>query len=140
MTTATVRRRPSNAQLKALAIAAAGRAQYGSEYPARDRHAAARGRHTALKTFLVDDHDIYGSEHATWQSLEERGWITVRHDLLPTTTVPAKTVERTSITGEKTTYTIPEHPEPTDPGWRAVVEITPAGAELLARHTPPAAR
>lgn len=46
MTTATVRRRPTNAQLKALAIAAAGRAQYGSEYPAGDRHAAARGRPT----------------------------------------------------------------------------------------------
>lgn len=130
MTTAP-RRRPSKAQLKALAIAAAGRAQYGSEFPNTDRRAAARGRHTAIKTFLIDGHDIYGAEHATWQALEEHGWITVRHDLLPTTTVPEKTVERTSLSGETTTMTIPAHPEPTDPGRHTAVEVTPAGAELL---------
>jgi len=131
--TPTSARRPSRAQLNALAIAAAGRAQYGSEYPAMDRRASARGRHQNLKTFLVDGNGIYGAEHATWPTLEDRGWITVRHDLLPTVTVPAKTVERTSITGEKSTHTLPAHPEPADPGWRAAVEITPAGAELLAR-------
>lgn len=38
----TTHRRPSAAQLKALAIAAAGRAEYGSEFPDRERRAAAR--------------------------------------------------------------------------------------------------
>ena len=80
--TPTSARRPSRAQLNALAIAADGRAQYGSEYPAMDRRASARGRHQNLKTFLVDGNGIYGAEHATWPTLEDRGWITVRHDLL----------------------------------------------------------
>ncbi len=131
----TTTRRPSPAQLKALAIAAAGRAAYGSEFPDRDRRAAARGRHTAMSTFLVDGHGIYGAgEHSTWQTLEERGWITVRHDLLPTTRVPARTVECTSLSGEKTTTTLAAHQAPTDPGWRATIEITAAGATALAHH------
>ncbi|MDM2164674.1 hypothetical protein PP352_21225 [Mycobacteroides abscessus] len=48
--------------------------------------------------------------------------------------VPEQTREYTSITGSKTVKVLPAHDEPEDPGWRALVELTDEGAELLERY------
>lgn len=125
------RRRASAAQLAALRIVAAGRSEYGSEYPKRDRRAAARGRSVSSPTFLVDGAGIYGAQHATWQAIEEYGWITVRHDLLPTRAVAERIAVYTEIRGSKYSRLLPAHREPADPGWRAAVELTDAGRAVL---------
>ena len=124
-------RRPSAAQLKALRIVAAGRAEYGSEFPERDRRAAARGRTASTPTFLVDGAGIYGAQHATWQAIEDYEWIALRHDLVPTRMVAERVAEYTSIAGSKHTSLLPAHREPADPGWRVSVELTDAGRAVL---------
>lgn len=126
--------KPSQKQLEALTIVSEGRAQYGSEFPKMARRAAARGEQINDQTWLVDGTDIYGAEHSTWGSLEDRGWITVRHDLLPMKHVPEQTREYTSITGSKAVKVLPAHEEPEDPGWRATVELTAEGTEMLERY------
>ncbi|SKM83428.1 Uncharacterised protein [Mycobacteroides abscessus subsp. massiliense] len=126
--------KPSQKQLEALSIVSEGRAQYGSEYPERARRAAARGRQTVDQTWLVDGADVYGAEHTTWNSLEGRGWIRVRHDLLPMKHVTEQAREYTTITGFKELKVLPAHEEPEDPGWRAAVELTAEGAEMLERY------
>lgn len=126
--------KPSQKQLAALAVVADGRAQYGNEFPERERRSAAQGRPSRIYTWLVDGADIYGAERATWGSLEERGWIKVRTDLLPRKRVPEQAREYTSISGSKTVKVLPAHEEPEDPGWRAAVELTAEGTEMLERY------
>lgn len=126
--------RPSAKQLKALEAVGQGRAQYGSEYPNTARRAAARGRLIDVRTWLLDGIGVYGAEHATWGSIEERGWIKVRTDLLSMKHVPEQTREYTSLSGSKTVKVLPAHEEPSDAGWRATVELTAEGAELLERY------
>lgn len=125
------RRRASAAQLAALKTVAAGRAEYGSEYPERDRRAAARGRSLSTPTFLVDGAGLYGAQHTTWQAIEQYGWITVRHDLLPTRAVAERIAVYTDVSGANHTQVLPAHREPADPGWRAAVELTDAGRATL---------
>lgn len=126
--------KPSPAQLKALSLAAQGRVQYGSEFPRMARRADARGEPDCMRTWLVDDATVYGNEHATWRVLEERGWIRVRHDLLPHKRVEEQVKQYTSITGSVTTRVLPARDVPEDPGWRAKVELTDTGRELLEQH------
>lgn len=126
--------KPSQKQLEALTMVSEGRAQYGSEFPKMARRAAARGERINDQTWLVDGADIYGAEHATWNSLEDRGWIRVRHDLLPMKHVAERTREYTTITGFKELKVLAAHEEPEDPGWRAAVELTAEGAEMLERY------
>ena len=124
-------RRASKAQLTALALVAAGRAEYGSEHPGRDRRAADQGRSLSSPTFLVDGAGIYGAQHATWQAIEAYEWILVRHDLVPMCPVAERVAEYTSVAGSKYTRVLPAHRAPADPGWRASVELTDAGRAVL---------
>lgn len=127
-------RKPSPAQLKALSLANQGRVQYGNAYPNMARRAAAHGRPDGIRTWLIDDAPVYGNEHATWQAIEKRGWIRVRHDLLPLKRVDEQVKQYTNISGTITTRTLPTHHVPEDPGWRAKVELTNTGRELLEQH------
>jgi hypothetical protein len=50
---------------------------------------------------------------------------------VPTRRVPATTRHRTTIAGQKVTVEVPEYDEAVDAGWRAPVELTPAGRSVL---------
>jgi len=117
-------------QRNALQAVADGRVEYGIEYPEMARRAAARGRRH-WPAFLVDGNEPYGAAKQTLPALEERGLIRVRHEDVPTERVPARQASRHSLTGSGEMYTIPEHDEPVDPGWRAPVELTDAGRTTL---------
>lgn len=123
-------RTPTPRQREALALVTQGHVEYGAEHPNMARRAA---RHNGLvmRAFILDG-CRQGPGRSTWQAIEERGWITVRHDLVPTHIVPERTQTYRSLTGTAT-RTIPAHPEPIDPGWRAPVELTDAGLQVLAQ-------
>jgi len=123
-------RTPTQRQREALQLVAAGKVQYGIEFPNMTRRAAARGRDAFdVPKYLIDDLGA-GSRSASLAACEERHWITVRHDLIPTHTVPEKTVTTRTLTGTQKRV-LPEHPEPVDPGWRTTVELTPLGRAAL---------
>lgn len=120
-------RKLSAQQQAALDLVAAGRVQYGAEFPDRDRRAAARGRGGLLSPeWLIDGSAAYGQAKRTFSALEERGVIIVRHDLVPQQHVPEQTKAYRDIAGHLETRTIPAHDEPADPGWRADVELATA--------------
>lgn len=60
------------------------------------------------------------------------------HDLLPTTNHRGIQTDTTPGLPTDNTTTLPAHHAPADPGWRAPIEITEAGAAVLARHKPAA--
>lgn len=117
-------------QRDALRAIADGRVEYGLAHPEMARRAAARGgRHWPV--FLLDGVEPDGAAKQTLPSLEERGLIRVRHEDVPQKRVPARVARRHSLIGPGEEYTIPEHDEPADPGWRALVELTEAGRIAL---------
>ncbi|MCC9186364.1 hypothetical protein [Mycolicibacterium mageritense] len=119
-------RRLSRQQVEALTAVAAGRVQYGAEYPRM-----ARRHGTAVcPVFLIDGHGVYGGQHATFSRLSELGFIVERVDLLPTKTVPAQTKTYGTVSGSMT-RDLPEHQAPADDGWQAAVELTAAGRAAL---------
>jgi hypothetical protein len=131
-------RKPSAKQAVALGLVAAGRVQWGAEYPKSERRTAERlareghlGYTALLPVFLVDGHAAYGGQINTFHSLEENGWTAARVDTLPTVRVPAHVRESQDILGA-ITLDIPERDVPADPGWRVSVELTEAGREALA--------
>ncbi len=87
-------RRPTPRQAEALRAVAAGRVTYGDQNPralAR-RHARLAGTETrtvggqvrtrptelwvyAHKVWALDGAEVYGQQHATYDSLEARGWV-----------------------------------------------------------------
>lgn len=117
-------RKLSAQQQAALDLVAAGRVQYGAEYPARARRAAARGSFD-IPAWLIDGAAAYGQQQRTFTTLEERGVIVVRHDLVPQQRVPEQQKTSRTLTGERT-WTLPAHDAPADPGWRADVELATA--------------
>jgi len=119
--------KPSPHQLDALNAVAAGRVQWGNEYPALARR---HGQPNAL-VFLIDGHGVYASEHNTYARLTEHGLIVSRGDLLLQKTVPAHTRVYTTETGHQEIRQVPEHSIPADDGWRAAVELTAEGARVL---------
>jgi hypothetical protein len=95
-------RRLTGRQSDALAAVRSGRITYGDPNPATTRRIASRrigttakdlnGRDVArptsiaayaVNTYLLDGQEVYGQEHRTYSSLEERGWIRVHYDELP---------------------------------------------------------
>ncbi|GAT10323.1 hypothetical protein H7I77_05205 [Mycolicibacterium novocastrense] len=108
-------------QQEALELVEQGRVQYGHEFP----NMARRG-HATYPVFLIDGHAAYNQQGHTFASLEERGLLVIRHDLVPREPKPATTRTSRTLTGEST-ITIPAHDAPVDPGWRTAVELaTPA--------------
>lgn len=114
-------------QQEALDLVRRGRVEYGHEFPAM-----ARRGHATYPVFLVDGHAAYNQQGRTFGSLEERGLIVVRHDLVPHHRVAEATRTYRTLTGERT-VNIPEHDAPVDAGWRTVVELA-TGAEPNARN------
>lgn len=123
-------RTPTPRQREALALVAQGHVEYGAEYPNMARRAARRNG-LVMRAFVIDGRR-QGPGRSTWQAIEERGWITVRHGLVSTHIVPERTQTYRGLTGTAT-RTIPAHPEPIDPGWRTPVELTNAGRQSLAQ-------
>ncbi len=121
-------RTPTPHQREALALVAQGHVEYGAEHPNMARRAARRNG-VVMRAFISGGRR-QGPGSSTWQAIEERGWITVRHDLIPTHTVPARTQTYRSLAGTAT-RTVPAHSEPIDPAWRAPVELTEAGRQVL---------
>ncbi len=121
---------PTSRQREALELVAAGRVQYGIEFPKMARRAAARDGGTFdVPKYLIDELGA-GPRAASLSACEDRQWITVRHDLIPTHTVAEKTVTTRTLTGAKERV-LPAHAEPVDPGWRTTVELTPLGRTAL---------
>ncbi|MGJ6127418.1 hypothetical protein QN239_33095 [Mycolicibacterium sp. Y3] len=114
-------------QQEALDLVRQGRVQYGHEFPKM-----ARRGHATFPVFLIDGYAAYNQQGRTFGSLEERGMIVVRYDLVPHHHVPETTRISRTLTGEST-VTIPAHDAPVDAGWRTVVELA-AGAEPVARN------
>ena len=110
--------RLSRAQRRAVELVKAGRVEWGAE----DQAMARRG-HCWVPVWLIDGYSAYGSEHRTYQALETRGVIRVRHDLVPCHRVPEQVKTYRSLLGPEQRRTIPAHDEPVDSGWRARVEI-----------------
>lgn len=111
-------------QRAALELVRAGRVQYGIEHPEMARRARARGRDGFdTATWIVDGFACDGRQNSTFQSLEERGLITVRMGLVPTVYVPGKTRVRRRMLGGEESVVVPAHRRPADPGWRAPVEL-----------------
>lgn len=129
-------RKPSPRQVEALKMVERGCVEFGSEYPERDRRAVASGGHAGLHTFLLDGYAPYGSQRSTLPALEERGWVVVRHDEVPTRHVAAHSREHRSISGFTTQIEIHAHDAPADAGWRARVELTPEGVAVLDESAP----
>lgn len=85
--------RVSPKQAEALACVAAGRLTWGDLYPARTARLVARWEREQPTTrdlhgeerpatrpqpqlvWMLDGAELYGAEHGTFRSLEERGWI-----------------------------------------------------------------
>lgn len=111
----------SKAQALALELVRAGRVEYGARYPEMARRAAARGRST-MNDWIVDGYPCDGRQGITFTTLEVRGDIVVRRDLVPMHTVPETVKTYRSIAGGSSTQTVPAHEAPVDPGWRAPVE------------------
>lgn len=109
-------------QEAALALVRAGRVQYGHEFPDMAR----RGRDT-FPVFLIDGAAAYGQQSRTFASLEERGLIVVRHNLIPLRRVPERTRAYRTVAGFERTVTVPAHDAPVDPGWRTTVEVADGG-------------
>lgn len=105
-------------QQEALELVKEGRVQYGHEFP----NMARRG-HATYPVFLIDGHAAYNQQGRTFASLEERGLLVIRHDLVSREPKPATTRTSRTLTGEST-ITIPAHDAPVDPGWRTAVELT----------------
>lgn len=116
--------RLSPKQREAIKMVRDGRVQYGAAYP----NMARRG-HIDRYVFLVDGHEVTGAQGRTFECLEEREVITVRHDLIELHRVPESTKVYHVINGDKTVVH-PAHDEPVDPGWRTAVE--PAKAKVNA--------
>lgn len=118
--------RLSRRQRAAVELVVAGRVQWGHGLPEMSRRAHANGRPHTIVGFgwLIDGIPADGHQGRSFRSLEERGLILVRHDLVPTHMVPEIAKERVSIAGTRSTVTIPAHEEPDDPGWVAPVELT----------------
>lgn len=123
----TKRRKLSRQQTDALQAVAAGRVQWGNEYP----NLARRNGPGRPLVFIIDGHGVYGGQHNTFAKLSEHGLIVERTDLLPTKAVPAQTKTYGTVTGT-VTKVVPEHSAPADDGWRATVELTPDGRAALA--------
>lgn len=104
-------------QQEALDLVREGRVQYGHEY----QNMARRG-HAGYPVFLIDGHAAYSQQGRTFASLEERGLIVVRHDLIPLHHVPETIQTSHTLTGVRT-ITIPAHEAPIDAGWRTTVEL-----------------
>ncbi|PJE03577.1 MAG: hypothetical protein CK429_32750 [Mycobacterium sp.] len=104
-------------QQEAIDLVRQGRVQYGHEFP----NMARRG-HATFPVFLIDGHAAYNQQGRTFGSLEERGLIIVRHDLVAQHHVPETTRTSRTLTGDRT-ITIPAHDAPIDAGWRTAVEI-----------------
>lgn len=122
--------RLSAKQIEALIAVEAGRVTYGAEFPALAR----RQGGPAIAVFLLDGYGVYAGQHATYHSLAERGLIIERIDLLPQKIVPARTRTRVTIAGFEEQVVIPEHEVPEDDGWRADVQLTADGRQVLARY------
>lgn len=124
--------KPTARQREALELVTQGHVEYGAEHPTMARRAARRNG-MVMRAFIIDGRR-QGPASSTWPAIEERGWITIRHDLVPTRTTVECTRSYRSLLGT-ITRTIPAHPEPVDPGWRAPVELTDVGRQVLA-HAP----
>lgn len=105
-------------QREAMMLVGEGRVQYGHEH----QNMARKGRGT-WPVFLVDSYRPHGQFERTFASLEERGLIVVRHDLVPRERVPERIRTRRTISGEERAITIPAHDAPIDKGWRTAVEL-----------------
>lgn len=108
-------------QREAVELVKEGRVQYGHEH----QNLARKGRGT-FPVFLINGYAAYGQQGRTFASLEERGVIVIRHDLVPRHRVPEKTRTRRTLSGAERTITIPAHDAPVDPGWRTPVEMAEA--------------
>lgn len=127
----TRRAKPSPQQLQALRDVAAGRVQWGNEYPEMARRRGSCG----VLVFLIDGHAVYAGQHTTFRRLAALGWIAERTDLLPMKTVPAQERTYRTVTGTQTRV-LPERQVPADDGWRAAVELTDTGRAALAAVEP----
>lgn len=119
-------RKPSPQQREALTAVAAGRVEWGNEYP----NMARRREQAGPLMFLIDGHGVYGGQHNTFRRLAELGWVVERVDLLDMVAVPAQTRTYGTITGT-VTRELPAHEAPADPGWRAKVQLTDLGRTVL---------
>lgn len=117
----------SQQQLLALRAVAAGRVQWGNEYPEMARRRGSCG----VLVFLIDGHAVYAGQHTTFRQLAAQGWIAERTDLLPMKTVPAQERTYRTVTGTRTRV-LPQRQAPADDGWRAAVELTDTGRAALA--------
>lgn len=108
----------SSRQREAMMFVGEGRVQYGHEH----QNMARKGRGT-WPVFLVDGYRPHGQFERTFASLEERGLIVIRHDLVPRDRVPERVRTRRTISGEEQAITIPAHDAPIDKGWRTAVEL-----------------
>jgi hypothetical protein len=125
-------RTPTPRRREALALVSHGHVEYGAEHHPNMAGRAARRNGLVMRAFITDG-CRQGPRSSTWQAIEERGWITVRHALVPTHIVPERTQAYRSLTGTAA-RTSPAHlVEPIDPGWRAPVELTDAGRQVLAQ-------
>lgn len=74
--------------------------------------------------WLIDGYAAYGHQIHTLRTLQDKGAIVVRHDLLLTVERPETVKTYRGVAGGMKTMTLPARQEPADPGWRANVEVT----------------
>ena len=108
----------SKTQSEALEKVREGRVQFGHVYPEMAR----KGR-SVFPEWLIDGFAAYGQENRTYNSLEEKGLIRVRHDLVERQPVPASSRVSKSVAGFQVVVSTEAHEAPVDPGWRADVEV-----------------